>query len=448
MRTDIAINNTYTKLKHNLSSLTADSIWIKHYVNYLLTSIILLAAAIAFFHASLYPTANISNLADSPWTIAQNLVQGKGFTACNNDYFPFCRTASDLTAMRGPVPVMLFAGAMLISPSPLSGVTVEIILYLGTLLLIFTILRQFDDRVALLGAFLWAISLPVIRQMSDDHGEMSAAFFISLGMLFFQKGIHSQRLRHWALSGLFFGISSFCLPVFSGVAIGLGVGLLIAQKNNFPGFSLQRFQAGFVFVAAVFLVITPWVIRNQAALGKPVFGSTLIGYNLFRHNSIVQQPNFQPHYVGPVEANQEIRNLIQNSKLTGTENEAQMDTFYSQSALHIILNHPGNYIELSLYRFLPLWFDFGIKEAYGLAFKPIDIIMSFQQLGLLVAILIGLLRKRSKTWHYTLAAFLFCGAYMAVDAQLSYLVGIMPLLVILAAFSLSEQKSRKIAYAH
>jgi hypothetical protein len=438
--------NIYTSLKSQSLSLWLNKIWIKPNVKFFRIFIFGIAILIAVLHAWKYPTVNISNRLDSPWSIAQNLVNGKGYSACDNNYFPFCRTASGLTAMRGPVPVLMFAGAILISKSPLSGVAVEIILYLGTLFLIYTILKQFDDRMALLGSLLWAISLPVIRQMADDHGEISAAFFISLGILFYQKGLTSRRLCYWAVSGLSFGIGALCLPVVLAVSLGLGIAILFTKNVFVPDIFLQRFKAGIIFIALFFIVIAPWAIRNQYTLGRPVLGSTLIGYNLFRMNYIIQQPNFRPHYVGPVEASQAVANLIQNSKLTGSENEAQMDSFYFNNAIHIILGNPADYLKLSIYRFLPLWFDVGVKEAYGTVPKPIDLLMTFQQLMLLIAIILGISKRTSLAWPYSLAAALFCGAYMAVDSQLSYLVGIMPVLVILASFSLPSQKPDAVLY--
>ncbi len=437
------IESAYAKIRYSFAGLLSKKGWIDSHASYFLTAILLIALALAFVHSVIFQTVNSSNRVDSPWFLAQSLVQGKGLTACNNDYFPFCKNTSQLTAMRGPIPILLFAAAMLLSSSPLSGVVIEVVLYLGTLLLIYAILKQFDNRAALLGALIWAICLPALRQMADDHGEMSAAFFISLGMLFFQKGITDRRLRNWIFSGLAFGLAALCLPVFLGVAIGLGIGssLFLTLKLGERRFTLQRFKLGLAFIFAAVLVTTPWVIRNQIAFGKPVFGTTLIGYNLYRHNSIIAAPNFQPHYVGPTEASQEIKTLIQNSQLTGMENEAQMDSFYFANALHLILQYPGNYLELSLYRFLPLWFDTGVKAAYGQPPDPADPVVFFMQLVLLIAVVIGIIRMGSRAWHYVLAAALFCGAYMAVDSQQSYSVGIMPMLIILASFSLFDLRS-------
>ena len=59
------------------------------------------------------------------------------------------------------------------------------------------------------------------------------------------------------------------------------------------------------------------------------------------------------------------------------------------------------------------------------------------QLVLLIAVVIGIIRMGNRAWPYVVAAALFCGAYMAVDCQQSYLVGIMPMLSILVVCWLS-----------
>ena len=44
---------------------------------------------------------------------------------------------------------------------------------------------QIMTAAALLASFLWVISIPVLREVVNDSGELTAAFFLSLGLLFF-----------------------------------------------------------------------------------------------------------------------------------------------------------------------------------------------------------------------------------------------------------------------
>ena len=58
------------------------------------------------------------------------------------------------------------------------------------------------------------------------------------------------------------------------------------------------------------------------------------------------------------------------------------------------------------------------------------------QLVLLITVVIGIIRMRHRAWLYALAAALFCGAYMTVNSQQSYL-GVIMLMLIIPGFFLA-----------
>jgi hypothetical protein len=91
------------------------------------------------------------------------------------------------------------------------------------------------------------------------------------------------------------------------------------------------------------------------------------------------------------------------------------------------------YFLLSLYRFLPLWFNVGVSAAYGNRLGLLDALAIVEQVFLLIAGLTGAFVYRKQFWPLILSVVLACGAYMAVDAQLRYLTDVMPAIVILAA---------------
>ena len=91
------IENTYSKLRYSSAGLLSKKGWIDSHASYFLTGIMLTALALAFIHSAIFQTVNSSNQVDSPWFLSQNLIKGKGLTACNNDYFPFCKNTSQLT---------------------------------------------------------------------------------------------------------------------------------------------------------------------------------------------------------------------------------------------------------------------------------------------------------------------------------------------------------------
>lgn len=370
------------------------------------------------------------------WNIASNLMNGKGYSACDSNYFPFCSSTNQVTAMREPIPVLLMALSRFIYPDEDSGLVVQIMLYFGTLLAIYWILKKEDIRLALIASFLWTVSIPVISEMGDDTGNLTAAFFFAIGMNYFLKGWNEKKLSLFLLSGLFMGITALSRSVHFGIAIGLGLflmGIHIIAKNK--KLAIQSL----LFLGVVALVISPWMIRNEIVFGSPVFGTTLTGYNLYRMNFYLGNEPFQPHYVGATESSQAVQKLIEGSSLTGTENEIQMNDFYMEAGKTIILQYPLRYIGLSLYRFLILWFNISFHKSYDMEILFRDYVAIIQSLILLVAGLIGSAKKYKEYWPLTLSIVLGCGAYMAIGAaQMRYLVDFMPGLVILSTFSISN----------
>ena len=401
-----------------------------------LAGIMVIAFVIAAYTFLTHEEASTFTTNNGTWNIASNLINGKGYSACDSNYFPFCSPTNQVTAMREPIPVLLMAVSRFVYPDEDSGLIVQTMLYLGTLLAIYWILKKEDVRLALIASFLWTVSIPVISEMGDDTGNLTAAFFFAIGMNYFLKGWNEQKPSLFILSGLFMGITALSRSVHFGISIGVGlflIGLYIITRNK-----RMAFQA-LLFLGIVVLVISPWMVRNEIAFGSPVFGTTLTGYNLYRMNFYLGNEPFQPHYVGATESSEAVQKLIERSSLTGTENELQMNDFYMEAGKAVILQYPIRYIELSLYRFLILWFNISFHESYGMDILIRDYVAIIQSVILLVAGLIGSAKKYKEYWPLTLSIVLGCGAYMAIGAaQMRYLVDFMPGLVILSAFSISN----------
>ena len=302
--------------------------------------------------------------------------------------------------MREPVPVMVMAVAMLIYPSQFLGVALQGLLYLGTALTISSILKGNDRRLSLLAALLWVISVPVVKEITNDSGDLAAAFFLSIGIWSFQQGRRKPLGRYWILSGVLLGLASLSRTVLLGVSIGLGFGLLFERLKITSHSWRERLAPVGLFFASISLVVAPWIVRNDVVFGVPVVGSTLTGYNVYRMNFIVANSDFFLHYVGPEEGDRALSSLIQQSNLSGTENEAQMQAVYMKAGVQTILQHPFQYLCLSVYRFLPLWFNASVKAAYGVKIDLMDYVIVIQQAILLVAVILGATKNRKENWPF------------------------------------------------
>jgi hypothetical protein len=368
-------------------------------------------------------------LSSDPWMIAANLHQGQGYSACSTDYFPLCR-GNQPTAMREPVPVLMFAGIMLWHTSPLAGVLLEVALYIGVIYLLYFSLEKQGRAFALTAAALWALSIPVVELIGEGSGDLEAAFWLVIAMLLFQKARASSRPATWVLAGNFLGMAVLSRSVILAAVPVLLAGVLL-EKGLGPLGSRLR-QAAW-FGVAVALVLSPWILRNQLVFHAPMVGTTLTGYDLYRENYFVASASFQPHYVGSREAKPVVDSLVQSGALSGHENELQMQRFYTHAAVSVIAAHPVRYMQLVIFRFLPLWFNSTVKAAYGERTGLLDVAMLIEQIFLLFAGALGVWIHRRRLWPFAAVVLPVCAAYMLVIAQIRYLVDILPLIVILAA---------------
>jgi 4-amino-4-deoxy-L-arabinose transferase-like glycosyltransferase len=375
------------------------------------------------------------------WEIIHNLEVGNGYKGCETSYFPGCDATAQITAIREPVPVFLYAlFAKLSGDSPKVLQFQQVLYNLLTLLPVFFLGKELHGTTTgLLAAMAWATYLPVLRVEAHLNGDVLAALLVTTGTLMFVRATRRTQLSNWLGFGLFFGLAILTRTATMLVAFALvgGYILYLGWKKS-RAVSTPAIPIRHILISIGLLVVTvsPWVIRNWIAFSEPVIGTTLIGYNLYRHNSDVTV-EVMPHYVGSNEATVEIEAFIaQHPELLTPLNEAQADRIYRDGAIARILANPEEYIELFLYRFLPLWFNIGVLEQYNKSMTILDRLIVFQQLVLLFLFLVGV---RKGDWLTRLIAFsilIFVLSYMAVDSQLRYMLPVAPLVVIVGVLGL------------
>ncbi|HLO32892.1 MAG TPA: glycosyltransferase family 39 protein [Anaerolineales bacterium] len=395
--------------------------------------VLAITVSVALNLAHLPPAANAGEN-DTWWAIALNLIHGHGYSLCLTSYFPFCGPANQVTAAREPLPVLLFAGVAFLSGESLwAAAAVELIIYLAILIVIYFLTREWSNpRAALLAALLWAIYVPAIELIPQVSGDLLAALLVSVGMLFTLRARQKRRLRDWFIVGASFGLAAISRSgtlVIAAVVIG---GVVLESWRH--RFSPREIMApALILSSLIILLMSPWLVRNKIVFGRPILGSSLIGYNLYRQNYMLGTGNYF-HYVGSKEGDAAIQALLaRRTDLSGMENEAQMDLVYRGEALRIIRAHPVQYGLLSAFRFLPLWFNWGYLEAYGRRVNRYDAaIMLFQGILLILA-LVGSWRNIQRSWPLWASILVFSLTYMALISRLLYLMPVMPLVLSLSA---------------
>ena len=381
-----------------------------------------------------HPPSLKSGETDSWWMIALNLIHGHGYSLCLTQYFPFCGPTNQMTAMREPVPVFLFAAVAWLGKDSLwLAAVLEAVIYLSIVVAVYFLTREWTDtRSAVIASFLWATYLPALELLPQVSGDLFAALCTTLGIFFTLRARKTQDNLDWIIAGVGLG-----LAIISRSAT-LAIALLVIGGQTLDGLR-KRLQPKniirpiLLLSGLVILIMAPWLIRNKIALGRTIIGSSLTGYNLYRHNYMIGMPHHF-RYVGPQEGYQAVKNLISHrTDLHGDENEGQMDLVYRGEALLIIKSHPMQYVLLSAYRIFPLWFDWEISEAYGRSTNRYEYLIMLLQLFLLTLALVGMWKNAAQTWPLWGSILAISFAYMAVDARMLYVMPVMPLVISLSA---------------
>jgi 4-amino-4-deoxy-L-arabinose transferase-like glycosyltransferase len=402
--------------------------------NAILKSMAGFAMLVGVFILFLHPPQFQSGETVSWWGTALNISRGFGYSLCNQYYFPFCDVAGATTAMREPAPVLLFAGvARLFHESLFVAGVMELMLYIGVMLAVFHLTRDWAGPLAgLLAAFGWAVYPRAISLVPQVSGDLFAELSVTVGILFIQRARKSNQTRDWLFAGLGLGLAILSRSVMLVVALTIIAGLGIERWH--PREKILDWLRPSLLVAVVIAsLLTPWLVRTEIVFGRPLIGSSLVGYNIYRQNYMLGSNDYFRN-VGTDEGWAAIQALLaRRTDLTGHENEAQMDAVYRQEGLKIIAANPVHYVLLSGYRFFMLWFDWRVSEAFGYPMGFNEYAMVVVQLVLIILALGGLRRNWKEMWPLWASLFMLTLAYMAVNSRLHYIVPLMPLTISLAA---------------
>ena len=381
-----------------------------------------------------HPPSPDSGETDHWWPLILNLAHGRGYVACFPEYFPTCQSEDVPTAQREPLPVILFATVAWLTDDSLLGATlIEVFLKIAVFLVTFSLAREFGgDRAAILAGVLWMFYLPALKLIPQVSGDLLATLGVTLGVYFFIRGCRAGQLRDWSAAGWWLAVAGLS----RSAALILTPVLAAAMLGRTHGRSKNALRPLAIFVGSFLLGVFPWAIRNHMTLGRPIVGSTLAGYNLYRQNYLLPRDSYL-RFVAGREAAQAVREVqLRQIAVEESKNEVLVEDVYRQDAMRIIRKWPSRYLLLSGYRFLLLWFGWNYLQAYGSTPHLADYLLMVEQAFLLVLAVIGAFKLGRKTWPLSLSIGAICLVHMAVIAQLRYLVPVMPLAMVLSAIGL------------
>lgn len=422
--------------------------WVEDHPASALLLIMLLTLVLGIAQLRLHPPGWDFNWENRWWQIAVNVARGDGYVSCKPMYFPFCGPANQVTAMREPLPVLLFALIALVTgESLLAAAAAGVIVNLGTVVAVFFLTRELaDTRTAVLAALLWGCYLPPVRLFyAQPSGDLLAALAVTSGVFHFLRARRTGRRSDWLAAGVWLGLAILSRSAALIIALVLTAGQLLrphAALTTSPRASGRSLRPVALFALAWALTASPWLVRNYLAFDRPVIGSTLSGYYLYRQNHMLPSDKYL-RFVSGGEFVPVLHQMIaRRPDLRGTENEAAMSQVYREEALRIIRAEPLRYVVLSAYRFLILWFNWGVKGAYGQQDTPGDYLTMIQHALLLAGGAVGLRGRWRRAWPLAASVAALSLLYMAVMALVTYVVAVVPLLVALSAIACTDIASK------
>ncbi len=162
-------------------------------------------------------------------------------------------------------------------------------------------------------------------------------------VLIYLKALTANNNNMMFFGGVVWGVATLTVTT-AGVLAGA---TLLWHARHAPGSRKAKAISAFSLIAGLFMVVTPWLLRNQLVLGK----MTLVtngGYNLWLGNhaaSRIENPNSVPT---PVDLNDEIAAATGNQELFA-------DSLFTAKAGVFITRHPWLFARRTLIKAACFW---------------------------------------------------------------------------------------------
>ncbi|MBM84024.1 MAG: hypothetical protein CMJ78_26010 [Planctomycetaceae bacterium] len=325
----------------------------------------------------------IAGDANGYWELAENLIAGKGFTVHEPPRL----------AMRMPGFPMFFSMLMLATGKSMLAIRIGLAL-VGTLVVVMVYMlgrRLFSESIGLTAAAICAVLPPmagfsvlVLSETLFALGLVASLLALThLGDLLHSDGSRRQVTLIGGLAGLLVSLACYVRPSWL-----LAAPCFVLLVYLFRRGSSSVHLAAIAVFAGLFLSLLPWAIRNQFAVGRPVWTTLWVGPSLY--------DGLNDSATGDSDMT-----FFERDNLMATLSEDEVDQHYRQKAWTFVRENPGRSVELAfakVWRFWKPWpnasqFDaWWMKAAVTLTFLPVVVLAA-----------IGIWNQRQNPWAVLIA---------------------------------------------
>jgi hypothetical protein len=367
--------------------------------------------------------------------ISEHLVNGEGYsTRSLLTYYGVDRVVP--TAARSPVPVFVFAGALLLLGSHwyypllvlawcLSGVVAVAAYWIAGR-------ASGREWIALWTGVVFAcyLSEMLITTTYAIASEPLFAAFLSVYMVLLIRSVDRQSVAIAAAAGAMLALAALSRPAVLWLPV-VSIGWLLFRLRT------RGIAMSVAFALAFASLLMPWAVRNYRVFGEPIVTTTLGGFVLYRHNAMIEEDEYHAGYDHP-ETARRIRRLTEAAgRPLESFNEAELSALLYAEAKRIIQTYPWRYLKLTALRSVWVWY----RENSGRGLYAVQnfLIYLLALVGLFYAV-----RSREPVYLLLLAHIAYFAAFhSAINVQYRFISPIMPYMILLAGLPVYAWRFRR-----
>lgn len=339
--------------------------------------------------------------------IARSVAEGRG-------YSDVVRLTP--TAFRPPLFTLQLAGLMLIVPTAAAVAIVNLVWGVTAVWAVWRAGYWLGlGRWSTLAALLVAVDPMLLQYSAQPMTEVTCAGLVALLILWIVRRDRSEIVQQM-VTGIVFGCLVLCRPTFwplAGLAfVGWGIDAVARSDRRSRDRSIPDSLFPWRLAAAVLMVVAPWVIRNQLAMGSPILMTTHGGYTLLLANNPVFYSDVVDRGWGAdwgqrsFEEWQHDLQLRLDAAVGPDASEVVRDRWQNEQARQFIAANPKRFLRAVGYRFRSLWSTVPQSEAAAAASPKLILLVGWYYtavemlfvLGMLVVATCGLKETGRREW--------------------------------------------------
>jgi 4-amino-4-deoxy-L-arabinose transferase-like glycosyltransferase len=368
--------------------------------------------------------------------IARSIASGHGFGS------PFADTG--LSALLPPVYSYLLAGIFKVfgietKSSVIAALSLNSLFSALTCVPVYLLARKaFGERVARWAGWGWVFS-PYGVYYGADWAWSTCLVTLELAWLFYfaWRLEDTSRTRDWLLFGLFGGVAALTEPVVLAVIPLLGLWTLYRRYRQ-----SRPWKAPFVAAAlAAIAVMSPWFVRNYELFHRFIPVRSGFGLELYIGNN-----GYSQHWVNrslhPNHSDAELEEYEHVGEIAYMDHKLRQGKDYIRS-------HPAWFAWMTMRRIVYMWTGYWSFDRAYLKEEPLDPPNIFMNTTMTVLGLLGLWRvwrrDRGLAIRFAIVLLFFPLTYYFSHPETYYFRPVDPLIVVLAAVTVSGASQRSIA---